>query len=411
MSSQTSESYENLLSRFNMNVAFSEPALENIFERNMLEGYTFDLGYHVIGGGVVNKIKELIPGYENNITIFESRLFEVKNGHLRHFATAADKIKVLPNVLRLLLSGEKTMKELDNVAMSETIKKYGKGTTKIFLEVNSRLITTINNLDLISTGEVFRSQKEMRLRGVRYPKNGLLKTSETFSDFIKRNGGKIHLSSEVSKILIEDKKTKGIVVGDKKYLFDTVVSDILVQNLFSIADEKNFPLNYVKNLKSLSGSGSLCAYYSLKDLDHSLIGKTFVFIERGAGVEGDDAVGMIDFMTALPESGLAPSSHYLIQAYVICTPREAKNKKVLEILKKILDKNLEKIISDYRKKLDWAIYPSIWHLDGVAKTIKNEKPEIKTPIKGLYLIGDCVKAPGIGINCALNSAKTLSDLL
>jgi len=61
--------------------------------------------------------------------------------------------------------------------------------------------------------------------------------------------------------------------------------------------------------------------------------------------------------------------------------------------------------------LNWAIYPAIWHLDGVAKTIENEKPEIKSPVENLYLVGDCVKAPGIGFNCALNSARILNDIL
>jgi hypothetical protein len=78
-------------------------------------------------------------------------------------------------------------------------------------------------------------------------------------------------------------------------------------------------------------------------------------------------------------------------------------------LKKILDKNLEKIIPNYQSKLNWCFYPTIWHLDGVAKTINNEKPEITTPVEKLYLVGDCVKAPGIGYNCAINSAQLLVD--
>ena len=96
---------------------------------------------------------------------------------------------------------------------------------------------------------------------------------------------------------------------------------------------------------------------------------------------------------------------------IICTPEEAKDKKILEKLKKILDDNLEKIIPNYKANLNWAIYPAIWHLDGVAKSIQNKKPEIKSPIKNLYLIGDCVKAPGIGVNCAINSAKILADMI
>ena len=47
----------------------------------------------------------------------------------------------------------------------------------------------------------------------------------------------------------------------------------------------------------------------------------------------------------------------------------------------------------------------------VAKTIENEKPDIKTPIKNLFIIGDSVKATGIGFNCALNSARLLVDYI
>jgi len=59
--------------------------------------------------------------------------------------------------------------------------------------------------------------------------------------------------------------------------------------------------------------------------------------------------------------------------------------------------------------LIFALYPSVWHLDGVAKTIDNAKPMIHTPIKHLYVIGDGVKAMGIGFNCALNSARMLAE--
>ena len=76
-----------------------------------------------------------------------------------------------------------------------------------------------------------------------------------------------------------------------------------------------------------------------------------------------------------------------------------------------IDKNLKILVSDYQKNLNWVIYPAIWHLDGVAKTIHNIKPEIKTPIDSLYIIGDCVKAPGIGFNCALNSARMSIDFI
>jgi protoporphyrinogen oxidase len=410
MSSQTLESYKQTLAKFNTAIVFSEPPLEEIFKNKMFEGYTLDLGFHMIGSGIVVKLRDILKEYFENITMYKSRLYEQKNNHFGYFATTADKIAMLPNIARLLFSGEKTMKDLDTVSMTKTIKKYGKGKMKIVLEVNSRLISTINNLDLISTGEVFRTQKDMRLGGVNYPQHGLLKISQTIADYIEKNGGKIHLNSPVSKIIINNKKAEG-VVADKEYMFDIVLSNILVQNLFTIADEHQFPKEYVTTLKDLEGTGSLCAYYSLKQIDPRLVGKSFIFIERDIGVDGNDAVGMIDFISAKQETGLSPPSHYLVQSYIICTPKEARDKKNLNKLKEALDKNLERIIPQYHSQLCWAIYPTVWHLDGVAKTLVNTKPNIQTPVENLYIIGDCVKAPGIGINCAINSARIIQEML
>jgi len=238
MSSQTLDSYRQVLAKFDTHIAFSEPPLEDIFQNKKFDGYTLDLGFHMIGGGIIVKLRNIIMDYFEKITIYQSRLFEQKNAHFGYFVTTVDKITMLPNILRLLLASEKTMKELDAVSMTETIKKYGKGKMKTVLEVNPRLISTINNLDLISTGEVFRTQQDMRLQGVNYPKDGLQKLSKTVAEYVEKNGGKIHLNSPVKNIIINGKKVEGIIVGNKKYSFDVVVSSILVQNLFTIADEQ-----------------------------------------------------------------------------------------------------------------------------------------------------------------------------
>jgi len=414
LSSLTIEKYKELLSKFHMHVPFSEPDLKTIFDKKMLKGYKLDLGYHAIGGGVLSNINNVLSELDTPIETFESNTGFIKeDGYDFPVVSRVDKIKILPNLLRLLFASEKTMKQLDNLSMTKTIQKYGKGKMKLILEIFSRSITTVNNLDRISTGEMFRSQKNLYKgsKPVGYPKNGLNTIHQKLANYITKNGGKIHLEKPVSKIIIKENKATGILVENKEYLFDTIVSNILVQDLFKIADEMLFPKEYVTNIKSLGGTGSLCSYYSLKKIDSNLLGKTFQFIERNVGVDGNDAVGMIDFMASLPESGLAPKSEHLVQSYIICTPEEAKNKKTLDTLRELLDKNLGYLIPDFHSNLKWAIYPAVRHLDGVAKTIDNEKPGIKTPIENLYVIGDCVKAMGIGVNCAINSARLLEDCL
>ncbi len=408
----TLDEYKKLLSCFHMNIAFSEPDLQIIFEKDMLDGYKLDLGYHAVGGAGSN-VNRVFAELDDNVDFVGSKVGQIKkDGFDFPFLSGVDKVKVFPKILRLLFASEKTLKKLDKVSITETIKKYGKGKMKEILEVFSRSITTMNNLDKISTGEVFCAQKNL-LSGskpVGYPVGGMHSVSKKFAEYITSNGGEIHLNTTVDKILIKDGKAIGVVVGDKKYSSDFVVSNVLVQNLFSLADEKYFPKEYVKYIKSLNGTGSLCAYYSLNKIDSGFVGKTFHFIERDVGVDGDDVVGMIDFMTSSPDSNLSPSGSFLVQSYIICTPDEARDEKTLKTLRELLDKNLECLIPKYKQDLNWAIYPTVWHLDGVAKTIDKDKPDIVSPVENLYLVGDCVKAPGIGFNCALNSARILKDI-
>lgn len=407
------DEYRSILPRFNMGIAFSEPSIEEIFSKDLLNGYTLDLGYHAIGGGgyIINRV---FSEFDKHVDFLESKVgFIDEKSYCYPFLSKLDKLKILPNILRLVLSSKKTLKKLDSVSMSDTIKRYGKGKMKLILEVFSRSITTINDLDKISTGETFRAQRNL-YRGskpVGYPVEGLDSVSKKLADIISRNGGSVKLEAKVDEIIIENDNAVGVKFNGSDLFFDAVVSNILVQNLFDIVDEKRFPSNYVDYLKNLEGTGSLCAYYSLKNIPDDLKGKCFHFIKRGIGVKGNDAVGMIDFMTASDDANLTPPGCHLIQSYIICSPDEAKNKEFLKKLKNVLDKKLNVLIPGFKNELNWAIYPNIWHLDGVAKTIDKDKPSIKTPVENLYLVGDCVKAPGIGFNCAVNSACLLSRML
>jgi protoporphyrinogen oxidase len=411
----TLENYRNTLSKFSMSVPFSEPSLEDIFNKNMLRGYTLDLGFHSIEGGTMSDVGRAIIDMGSKVEMVGTKLGLINNnGFMFPLVTTKDKLRFLPSILRLYLSSESTMKRLDKQSIAETIKMYAKGKMITILELLPRVATTVNDLNKISTGESFRATQSSLRRGsspVGYPRGGLVSLSNTFSEEIKRNNGEIHLGKKINEIIIDNGKASRVKTDDKEYNFDIIISNILVQYLFNIISEKHFPKKYVDNLKSLEGTGSLCAYYSLNKIDPKLTGKSFLFIERDAGINGNDAVGMIEFVTALPEAGISPNSKYLVQSYIICTPDEAKSKKTLEKLKEILDRNLEILIPNFHSKLNWAIYPTVWHLDGVAKTIDNIKPDIKTPISNLYLVGDCVKAPGIGVNCAVNSATILDDML
>lgn len=409
--SLTKKKYTRLLSNYHSFLAFAEPDLQTIMDNNLLDGYFLDLGYHAIGGGVLSNLNEVLKEFDDHVDFLESYVgFIDENGYQFPFLSKIDKLKILPNILRLLFASETTLKKLDAVSITETIQRYGRGNMKLILEIFSRSITTVNDLDRISTGEMFRAQRNLYQgsKPVGYPKGGLGVIHQKLAEIIQNHGGSLKLNTPVDHINIEHGKAVGVKIKDDSIAFDYIVYSGLLQSLFNYSDESLFPKSYVKTLKSLTGTGSLSAYYSLSEIPEEFIGKTFHFIERDLGVDGNDAVGMIDFMAASNDASISPKQAKIVQAYVICTPEEAKQKKTLMKLRNVLDKNLSRLIPDYHKKLNWALYPSVWHLDGVAKTIDNDKPLIETPIKNLFVIGDGVKALGIGFNCALNSARLLA---
>jgi protoporphyrinogen oxidase len=403
------EEYIHLLKRFDMYVPFAEPSIEEIFG-GLIDGYRMDLGFHLIGGGENASPLRILSSLGIEQGIVGSRIGFIGEGVSYPYLSATDKLKMLPRILQLLFSRKETIKALESISMEDTIKKYGRGKMKLTLELFPRLITTVNDLSRVSTGETFWAQRElMGSNPVSYPIGGLSSIAKNFALWIKNNGGNI-IHQDVREVIMKGGKAVGISAGEEGE-YDIIISSLPVQDIFSIADEENFPHDWADKINKLEGTGSVCAYYALNELDENLIEKAFVFIERDAGVEGNDAVGMIDFKMASPESGMSPPGRYLVQAYVICTPDEARNKKKVEILRGILDKYMEKAVPGYRKKMEWCIYPSIWHLDGVAKTIDNEKPSVVTPIKNFFIVGDSTNAKGVGINCAADSANLLIDEL
>ena len=412
----TLDEYQNILHRFDMWLPFAEPDIETIFERNMLHGYRFDLGFHLLGFASKSPITRILNAQNEPVNILSTRFgvihpTEGVKSSLRNYLSNKDKAKLLPLAIRVLTARKTTIKDLQTISLQETIDKYCKGKIRDVVGIAGKLIATSNNLEKISTGESIRILEHW-IKGARkggnYPIGGSSSLSLAFSNTIRKNGGKIHLNNKVNRILIKDYKAKGIEIKGEKKHYDAVVSNLPVQDLFRIAPAQWFPNEYVKKIKSLEGTGSVCAYYAMKRIPAKYVDKPFAFVEQDLNIEGKDAAGVIDFITANPRSGLSPKNSHLVQAYIICSPKEAVNRKKVRILREVLDKKMEVLIPNFRNKLIFSLYPTSWHLDGVAKTIDNEKPKSTTPIKNLYLVGDCIKSTGIGMNCAVESAADLA---
>ncbi len=388
--------YENIIKKFEMAI---------ISKENVGNSYKIDLGFHLLGGGKKGACIKFLKELGIKIDFVGSRLGLIGNKIDYPILKKRDKIAILPRIFQLIATRRKKIEEMKKISMEEIIKKYGRGKLKLILEIFPRLITTVNDLSKISAGETFFAQREL-LGGhpVVYPYNGLNSISNSIAEYIKMNGGRIFLKKKIDKIIIEDGIAKGIKIGNEEKEYDIIVSTVPVQRIFSIVDEKEFPKDWVNYIKNLKPTGSLISYHAIDNLSENLINKSFVFIEKNVDFEGNDVVGMIDFKMHY-KTNVAPKGKYIVQSYAICSPEEARKKSKMFELMEIIDKNLKKLLGNF--KVEWNIYASTWHLDGVAKTIDCIKPNVVTPIKNFYFAGDCVSSKGVGMNCAIDSASLL----
>jgi len=69
--------------------------------------------------------------------------------------------------------------------------------------------------------------------GVWYAKGGMFNLIKSFVDIIEKNGGKIHLNSEVEEIKVENDRVKGIFVNGEFIASDLVVSNADVTHTYS----------------------------------------------------------------------------------------------------------------------------------------------------------------------------------
>lgn len=398
------ENYRKLIAKFEMANAFAYPSLDEIYGNE----YKIDLGFHLIGGGKRGACVKALKEINASVDFIGSRLGYIGDKIDYPMLSSLDKLKMLPRIIQLMTSRKKTIEEMKKMSMEEAIDKYGKGKLKTVLKIFPRLITTVNDLGKISAGETFFAQRElMGGHPVVYPVGGLKRISKAFASYIQKNGGNVFLEHEVKNVDIDDRSVVGI--DGKEY--DAVILNMPVQHIFKVVKEKHFENSWVKKIKSLYGTGSMVSYHVLNEIDKKLLGKSFVFLEKNDGFVGNELAGMIDFKMASQHGLLSPKKKYIVQSYVICTPEEARNKRKWDELAEAIDKSMEKLMPDYKKHVEWSIYNAIWHLDGVAKTIDNEKPSVATPIKNLYIAGDSVNSKGIGINCAIDSARLIEEKL
>jgi len=257
--------------------------------------------------------------------------------------------------------------------------------------------------DSVPVEELFEIIENMyRFGGTGIPIGGCKGVIDALETVIASNGGRIYTKAEVSKILVENGRAAGVVVGDKIYDANLVISNLghaATACLCSEALSEKTYSSYLKMLENLQPSAGIKICLAA---DEPLVGHSGVLLTPYAKrVNGINEVTHVD-----PK--LAPPGKHLTISHQYVAPENVKN----------LEAEIELGLNDLReifpgKKYEVLLIQS-YHDDWpVNRTASGMDPGNETPIPELYVVGDGAKGKG-GIEVegvALGVAATMKKIL
>jgi phytoene dehydrogenase-like protein len=257
--------------------------------------------------------------------------------------------------------------------------------------------------DSVPVEELFEIIENMyRFGGTGVPIGGCKGVIDALETVIASNGGRIYTKAEVSKILVEKGRAAGVVVGDKTYEANLVISNLghaATACLCSEALSEKTYSSYLKMLENLQPSAGIKICLAA---DEPLVGHSGVLLTPYAKrVNGINEVTHVD-----PK--LAPPGKHLTISHQYVAPENVKN----------LEAEIELGLNDLReifpgKKYEVLLIQS-YHDDWpVNRAASGMDPGNETPIPELYVVGDGAKGKG-GIEVegvALGVAATMKKIL
>jgi phytoene desaturase len=267
-------------------------------------------------------------------------------------------------------------------------------------------------------------------------------TFQTLADaFVKRLeelGGEVCIRNEVQKILVEDKQACGVQLqtGETVYAPLVVCNGDLLKMMDQLVGEEHFPKRYYKRVKGQSISMSAFEVFMGTNLDLEAMGiahETFVYdtydygeiydrFTRVAELGPEGIGGLALSCPSLADPGLAPEGKHTavittLVPYDIGRNWKEEKPRFEEALIRLAERavpglkdSLEYVESGSPTTMEHYTNNSRGAIYGWEQNLEQtfNRPQMNTPIKGLYLAGHWTH-PGGGVVSVILSGYKLSQ--
>ncbi|MFX1573428.1 MAG: phytoene desaturase family protein [Promethearchaeota archaeon] len=289
----------------------------------------------------------------------------------------------------------------------------------------------------------FDKRIPIRIKGGKLPvyhyiKNGCGELVKTLANFITKHGGTILTNSKVQKIIIEDKKVKGVKLENG----DIVNSDLILASggmfntFFNLVGKEHLPDDFIINIErkklmesvfmvhlginfdpTPSQRAALCYYYFTYDIEGAIN-------KMREGYYHEGAEGFLIYIPSMHSPDMAPPGKHAVTIYTI-GPHKLKEGSWESRKEEFADKLImeaEKIIpglyegaetkvimtpDDFKKRINVIRHS----FGGTAPVLGENNPPHKTPIEGLWYIGAYSESGGGVTGTAMGARDVVNRIL
>jgi len=297
-----------------------------------------------------------------------------------------------------------------------------------------------------SAGEsIWNLQHFFRDNNLGYPQGGAVAIPRAFLKGAEHHGAQVMTRAPVEKILIENGRAKGVRLKDgTEFLAPVVVSTSSVKDtMLRMAGREHLSGAYIEWVNSIKGSyiavqikvglrkrvtdvGCVCGGYPLtigrREINRAKLLETFQQMDSGVLPK------YTPIYCPIPSNfdpSLAPPDHQIITACAVAPTTDVKLRDGEQAWMNSLRTALYEMIPGVRENIVFedtfsvrAIAGWIGKSSGAAVTtaqtpdqVGEQRPGHRTPVRGLYLAGDCAGGRGVGTELACQSGMDCADLI
>lgn len=425
-------------------VGRSEPGLATIFEKGLLDGYTFEAGGHATFWGKKGRVAYLLdylgkqvdlPGNEGFAVIDPEtrRLFPIQKGG-RYGWMSEESNRVTKEMLKeMVTASEEQFEEWDRISFGKWLKdRTSDRKAYEFLAAVSSIHMVMGEPEMIPAGDFIRFMRTAVRIGMNLvtgstgivPRPGFVHIGERVAEAVEEGGGKILLGSPVQEVLVDDGRVRGVRAstpeGEKVFLAERVVCTVPIKKTWAFLPREYFPAPFVQKVEEEFFSvGMLTGYVGLeRDVlrDAGLNPKSWLLAPAVIKAE-EGYIGDVDIISIMPSNfspTLAPPGKYSLGFSIALTEGELHDKGKID---RVIDESrrlFHEVFPTMEESTEWEIWTCSDKGFGDWPPPGEKRPDNKADfLPGLFFAGDGYgeKTWGSGMDAAVLSALLCVDAM